>query len=123
MTTHDLQNLIDLAWEASPEPHAATPRSARAVEAGHRRSQCRAAARGRAPGRGPMDRQPVGQEGGAAELPPRDNQVMRSAASGYFDKVQTKFAHVSEDAMRATGIRVVPPAVARRGSFIGRAWC
>jgi 2,3,4,5-tetrahydropyridine-2,6-dicarboxylate N-succinyltransferase len=34
--------------------------------------------------------------------------------------VATKFTHVSEDAMRATGIRVVPPAVARRGCFIAR---
>jgi len=49
-----------------------------------------------------------------------DNAVMRSGDLSFFDKVQTKFAHVSEDAMRATGIRVVPPAVARRGSFIGK---
>ncbi len=49
-----------------------------------------------------------------------DNEVMRSGDLSFFDKVQTKFAHVSEDAMRATGIRVVPPAVARRGSFIGK---
>ncbi|MBL8332686.1 MAG: 2,3,4,5-tetrahydropyridine-2,6-dicarboxylate N-succinyltransferase, partial [Rubrivivax sp.] len=32
----------------------------------------------------------------------------------------TKFSHVSEDAMRENGVRVVPPAVARRGSFIAR---
>jgi 2,3,4,5-tetrahydropyridine-2-carboxylate N-succinyltransferase len=49
-----------------------------------------------------------------------DNQVMRSGDLSFFDKVQTKFAHVSEDAMRATGIRVVPPAVARRGSYIAK---
>ena len=30
-----------------------------------------------------------------------DNQVMRAGDLSFFDKVQTKFAHVSEDAMRA----------------------
>lgn len=49
-----------------------------------------------------------------------DNHVMRAGDLSFFDKVQTKFAHVSEDAMRETGIRVVPPAVARRGSFIAK---
>ena len=49
-----------------------------------------------------------------------ENKVMRAGHLAYFDKVDTKFAHVSEDAMRATGIRVVPPAVARRGSFIAK---
>jgi 2,3,4,5-tetrahydropyridine-2-carboxylate N-succinyltransferase len=49
-----------------------------------------------------------------------DNRVMRAGDLSFFDKVDTKFAHVSEDAMRETGIRVVPPAVARRGSYIAR---
>jgi 2,3,4,5-tetrahydropyridine-2-carboxylate N-succinyltransferase len=45
----------------------------------------------------------------------KDNEFMRAGDLGFFDKVQTKFAHLSEDEMRATGVRVVPPAVARRG--------
>jgi len=49
-----------------------------------------------------------------------DNQMMRAGELGFFDKVQTKFAHLDEAQMRETGVRVVPPAVARRGSFIGR---
>lgn len=49
-----------------------------------------------------------------------DNQIMRAGELGFFDKVQTKFAHLDEAQMRETGVRVVPPAVARRGSFIGR---
>jgi len=49
-----------------------------------------------------------------------DNQVMRAGELGFFDKVQTKFAHLDEAQMRATGVRVVPPAVARRGSFVGK---
>ena len=49
-----------------------------------------------------------------------DNELMRAGDLGFFDKVKTKFSHLSEAEMRATGIRVVPPAVARRGSFIAK---
>ena len=50
----------------------------------------------------------------------KDNVVMRAGDLGFFDKVQTKFAHLDEAQMRATGVRVVPPAVARRGSYIAK---
>ena len=50
----------------------------------------------------------------------KDNELMRAGDLGFFDKVKTKFAHLSEEEMRATGVRVVPPAVARRGSFIAK---
>ena len=50
----------------------------------------------------------------------KDNEVMRSGELAFFDKVKTKFSHLSEEEMRATGIRVVPPAVARHGSFIAK---
>ncbi|HWP18900.1 MAG TPA: 2,3,4,5-tetrahydropyridine-2,6-dicarboxylate N-succinyltransferase [Burkholderiaceae bacterium] len=49
-----------------------------------------------------------------------DNAPMKAGDLGFFDKVQTKFAHLSEEEMRATGVRVVPPAVARRGSYIAK---
>jgi len=47
-----------------------------------------------------------------------DNQVMMSGEARYFDKVPLKFAAYSEADFRAGGVRVVPPAVARRGAFI-----
>ncbi len=50
-----------------------------------------------------------------------DNYAMPSCEHlQFFDKVPTKFATWSEDKLKASGIRVVPPAVARAGSFIGR---
>src|SRR5512133_731243 len=49
-----------------------------------------------------------------------DNQVMKAGDLGFYDKVPTKFAALDEEAMKASGVRVVPPAVARRGSFIGK---
>ncbi len=53
----------------------------------------------------------------------RDNAVQSTGADSplrFFDKVDTKFGGFSEADFRAAGVRVVPPAVARRGAFIGR---
>jgi len=49
-----------------------------------------------------------------------DNHVMRAGDLGFYDKVKTKFACMDEAQMKASGVRVVPPAVARRGSWIGK---
>ena len=50
----------------------------------------------------------------------KDNEVMPAGSLGFYDKVPTKFGHLSAEAMKATGVRVVPPAVARRGSFVAK---
>jgi 2,3,4,5-tetrahydropyridine-2-carboxylate N-succinyltransferase len=50
----------------------------------------------------------------------KDNELMRAGELGFYDKVPTKFANLSEQEMRASGVRVVPPAVARRGSFVAK---
>ena len=50
----------------------------------------------------------------------RDNAVMRAGDLGFYDKVPTKFATLTEADMRQTGVRVVPPAVARRGCYLAR---
>ena len=50
----------------------------------------------------------------------KDNDVIQSGDLTFYDKVQTKFAHLSADELKATGVRVVPPAVARRGSYIAK---
>jgi 2,3,4,5-tetrahydropyridine-2-carboxylate N-succinyltransferase len=51
-----------------------------------------------------------------------DNAVMDNGAAGApaFDKVPLKFAGWGENRFREAGFRVVPGAVVRRGSFIGR---
>jgi 2,3,4,5-tetrahydropyridine-2,6-dicarboxylate N-succinyltransferase len=49
-----------------------------------------------------------------------DNQLMQAGDLAFFDKVQTKFSGQSADEIRASGVRVVPPAVARHGSFLAR---
>lgn len=49
-----------------------------------------------------------------------DNTVMEGGHTHYFDKVPSKFADYSADDFRAGGFRVVPPAVVRRGAFIGK---
>ena len=52
----------------------------------------------------------------------RLNDNVRVAAGDltFFDKVATKFADQDEAALRAAGVRVVPPAVARRGAFLAK---
>jgi 2,3,4,5-tetrahydropyridine-2-carboxylate N-succinyltransferase len=50
----------------------------------------------------------------------KDNSVIKAGELGFYDKVQTKFSHMDEAGMKAAGVRVVPPAVARRGSYIGK---
>ena len=50
----------------------------------------------------------------------KNNEIMRAGDLGFYDKVPTKFAHLDEAAMKATGVRVVPPAVARRGSYLAK---
>lgn len=49
-----------------------------------------------------------------------DNEVMQDGAARYFDKVPSRFAAHDDGRFRAEGIRVVPPAFARRGSYLGR---
>jgi 2,3,4,5-tetrahydropyridine-2-carboxylate N-succinyltransferase len=50
----------------------------------------------------------------------KDNELVKSGDLGFYDKVPTKFGHMDEEAMKSTGVRVVPPAVARRGSFLAK---
>ena len=119
--SQQVQNIIDLAWENratinavnSPEVREAVEQVIADLNAGRLRV---------------ADRQGVGQwtvnqwvkKAVLLSFRLNDNQVMRAGDLSFFDKVDTKFTHVSEDAMRATGIRVVPPAVARRGSYLAK---
>ena len=49
-----------------------------------------------------------------------DNVLMKSGDLTFYDKVPTKFASSTEAELKASGVRVVPPGVARRGSFIAK---
>ena len=119
--SHKLQDLIELAWEgraqisaaSAPDVHQAVDEVMADLNAGRIRV---------------AERQGVGQwtvnqwvkKAVLLSFRLNDNHVMRAGDLSFFDKVETKFGHVSEDAMRATGIRVVPPAVARRGSYLAK---
>jgi len=50
----------------------------------------------------------------------KDNEPIQAGALGFYDKVQTKFSHLSPEELKEAGVRIVPPAVARRGSYIAR---
>jgi 2,3,4,5-tetrahydropyridine-2-carboxylate N-succinyltransferase len=120
--TQELQNIIDLAWEgrASLNPQNAGPEIRNAVtqvvddlNAGRIRV---------------ADRKGVGdwtvnqwvKKAVLLSFRLNDNELMRSGELAFFDKVKTKFSHLSEDEVRATGVRIVPPAVARHGSYIAK---
>ncbi len=119
--TQQLQSVIDLAWESRAKLDAANAPELRAaveqVIADLNKGRVRVA-----------ERQGVGQwtvnqwvkKAVLLSFRLNDNQLIRAGDLGFFDKVQTKFAHLDEAQMRATGVRVVPPAVARRGSYIAR---
>jgi 2,3,4,5-tetrahydropyridine-2-carboxylate N-succinyltransferase len=120
--SQDLQSTIDVAWEArtSLNPASADPTLREAVEqvisdlnAGRLRV---------------AERQGVGQwkvnewvkKAVLLSFRLTDNKIIRGGDLAWFDKVPTKFAHLDEDVLRATGVRVVPPAVARRGSYVAK---
>jgi 2,3,4,5-tetrahydropyridine-2-carboxylate N-succinyltransferase len=120
--TDSLQARIDAAWEdrASFSP-ANAPQDVRdAVEeavAGLNAGRLRVA-----------ERQAVGQwtvhqwlkKAVLLSFRLNDNRPMHAGELGFFDKVAPKFSHLDEAAMRATGVRVVPPAVARHGAYLAR---
>jgi 2,3,4,5-tetrahydropyridine-2,6-dicarboxylate N-succinyltransferase len=120
--TQQLQTIIDAAWEnrAQFSPSSAPPEVSEAVDhviAELNGGRLRVATR-----------QGVGQwtvhqwikKAVLLSFRLKDNEVMQAGALGFYDKVPTKFAHLSEDEMKASGVRVVPPAVARRGSYIAK---
>jgi 2,3,4,5-tetrahydropyridine-2-carboxylate N-succinyltransferase len=47
-----------------------------------------------------------------------DNQFIKGGFTNYYDKVPSKYADLSSKDFRDGGVRVVPPATARRGSYI-----
>ncbi|MFN5158068.1 MAG: 2,3,4,5-tetrahydropyridine-2,6-dicarboxylate N-succinyltransferase [Betaproteobacteria bacterium] len=116
-----LQSTIDVAWERRTEINAANaPQVREAVE------QVIAALNGgrlRVAERRGVGEWSVNQWVKKAVLLSfrlTDNQPMHAGDLAFFDKVRPKFSQLDEAEMRASGVRVVPPAVARRGSFIGR---
>ncbi len=118
---HALQNLIDDAFEnrASLSPASAPAEIRRAVEeviAGLDAGTLRVAEK--------KDGQWVVNQwikkAVLISFRLRDNEVVNAGGLNYYDKVDTKFGDYTADQFRSGGFRVVPPAVARKGSFIGR---
>jgi 2,3,4,5-tetrahydropyridine-2-carboxylate N-succinyltransferase len=50
----------------------------------------------------------------------KDNEQMQAGSLGFYDKVPTKFSHLSANELKEAGVRIVPPAVARLGSYIAK---
>ena len=121
-----LQNIIDQAWEdrASLSPSSAPKEVREAVAtvlAGLNDGSIRVA-----------ERQSVGKwnvnqwvkKAVLISFRLEDNQVISASGTNgfpqFYDKVPTKFANYTAEDFAKGGFRVVPPATARRGSFIGK---
>ena len=120
MTQHQLQHVIDNAWDnranisatdASKEVRDAVNHVIAELNAGRLRVATRE-------GAGQWTVHQWLKKAVLLSFRLHDNAVIKAGDLGFYDKVQTKFAHLSEEEMKAAGVRVVPPAVARRGSFI-----
>ncbi|TDJ35773.1 MAG: 2,3,4,5-tetrahydropyridine-2,6-dicarboxylate N-succinyltransferase [Gammaproteobacteria bacterium] len=48
-----------------------------------------------------------------------DNQLMKGGYTHFYDKVPSRWEHTGQDEFRDLRIRVVPPAVVRRGAYVG----
>ena len=48
-----------------------------------------------------------------------DNRLIEGGHTRFFDKVPLKYAAMDEAAIRASGVRIVPDAVVRKGAYIG----
>ena len=62
----------------------------------------------------------MGEESGAALLPPERQRRPARRLSRYFDKVPSKFSRYDSAAFEAGGFRVVPPAAVRQGAYIAK---
>jgi len=49
-----------------------------------------------------------------------DNQPVEAGYTRFYDKVALKYSGYDADRFRADGVRVVPPAVVRRGAYVAR---
>jgi 2,3,4,5-tetrahydropyridine-2-carboxylate N-succinyltransferase len=49
-----------------------------------------------------------------------DNRPVEAGYTNFYDKVALKYSGYDADRFRADGVRVVPPAVVRRGAFVAR---
>jgi 2,3,4,5-tetrahydropyridine-2,6-dicarboxylate N-succinyltransferase len=120
--TQQLQSIIDTAWDnrANLSPTSAPAETKEAVEhviSQLNKGQLRVATRES------VGKWTVHQWIKKAVLLSfrlNDNEIVKAGDLGFYDKVKTKFAHLSPEEMKATGVRVVPPAVARRGSYIAK---
>ena len=117
-----LQAILDAAWEdrANFSPKSAPPESVAAVEhviAELNGGRLRVATRD---GVGQWTTHQWIKKAVLLSFRLKDNAIMRAGDLGFFDKVPTKFSHLDEAALKASGVRVVPPAVARRGSYLAK---
>ena len=118
----ELQSAIEAAWEKRTEVTAADSEVVAAVDAALALLDSGQARVAEPDGQGGWKVNQWLKQAVLLSFRLQDNVVVDngSAGSPAFDKVPSKFAGWGDAAFRDGGFRVVPGAVARRGSFIGK---
>jgi len=120
----DLETLIDAAWERRAEltPSDAASETGEAVEQAIAlldTGEARVAEPLGAPGEWKVNQWL--KKAVLLSFRLRDNAVIEAGGfTRFHDKVPGKFTDMSPEQFKASGVRVVPPAMARRGSFVGQ---
>ncbi|MFC4257158.1 2,3,4,5-tetrahydropyridine-2,6-dicarboxylate N-succinyltransferase [Altererythrobacter xixiisoli] len=118
----DLETAIEQAWEARADVTPASADVRTAVEAALKLLDSGEARVAQPDGNGGWQVNQWLKKAVLLSFRLNDNEVIPGGAAGApaFDKVPSKFAGWDDARFRAAGFRVVPGAVARQGSFIGK---
>ncbi len=118
----DLENAIEAAWEARETVTPASSDVRKVVEAALELLDSGKARVAQPDGNGGWTVNQWLKKAVLLSFRLNDNVVMDGGSAGApaFDKVPSKFAGWGENRFREAGFRVVPGAVARKGSFIAR---
>jgi 2,3,4,5-tetrahydropyridine-2,6-dicarboxylate N-succinyltransferase len=114
-----LQTTIDAAWEGRAQltPKTLTPELATAIDASIElldSGQARVAE----PQEGRWVVNEWLKKAVLLSFRARENTVMEAGFTRFYDKVPLKYAQADEAALRASGVRVVPEAIVRKGAYI-----
>ncbi|MEQ1807255.1 MAG: 2,3,4,5-tetrahydropyridine-2,6-dicarboxylate N-succinyltransferase [Burkholderiaceae bacterium] len=117
MTLRDLASVIDRAWDAGPGAvhptivHDSVSFVLEALDAGRLRVA-----------------QPLGvgqwsvnqwvKKAVLLSFRLTESKLMHAGGMSYFDKIDSKFSGFDEAEMRASGVRMVPPAMVRHGAYL-----
>ena len=122
MTEHNMKEIIEAAFEdrANINPQNVTPKVKQAINEAIHMLDLGEARIAEQQGMGDWIVNEWLKKAVLLSFRIEDNTPMQGGFTQYYDKVPSKFANLTAEEFKATGVRVVPPASARRGSYIAK---